>query len=53
MDYIQGMDKRAKIGLAAVAAVLAAGLIAGGVTYAVNLQAERDKAVNCAIGLDC
>lgn len=46
------MTKQMKIGLAAVAAVLVAGLLAVGITYAVNLQAEREQAVYCAIN-DC
>lgn len=40
-----------QVGIAAVAGVLVAGLLAVGITYAVNLQAQTDRTVQCAVSI--
>lgn len=51
--YAQGMDKRTKLGLAVVGGVLAVGVAALGIGYAVNLQQDRDSTVACVVSNDC
>lgn len=52
-NYTQGMDKLAKVGLTAVAAVLVAGVLAVGITTAVNLQQDRRDTAVCVVSGDC